>query len=198
MFPMPIPLQTQTNHQGLMMLTALTTTTTTTFPPHLLKSEMNPMSVITAQVPILIRKVERTQRKQGMFILSSVHVEITILVYFVSMFVSLYSTFFQLKPFEGKNTCSTPITIYLVTARRLALPCSVNTFMSVMQMLGWLHATSWGLTSWKKGPSKLYMNIGGIMGNLPHDLKTLRTFVSPLHRMHSLMCLLISLHLKIW
>ena len=140
-------LRTQTIHQGLMMLTALTAAAT--FPPRLLESEVNPMSVITAQVPVhpaVIRKVERTQRKQGMFVLSSVHVEITILVYFASMFVSLYSTFFRLKPFEGKNTHSIPITIYLITARRLALPHSVNTFTSVMQILGWPHATSWGLT----------------------------------------------------
>ena len=88
-------LWTQTIHQGLMMLTALAAAAT--FPHHLLESEMDPVSVVTAQVPVhpaVIRKVERTQRKQGMFIHSSVHVEITILVYFASMFVSLYSTFF--------------------------------------------------------------------------------------------------------
>jgi len=99
------------------MLTALATTAT--FPPCLLESEANPVLVVTAQVPVhpaVIRKVERTQRKQGMFVLFSVHVEITILVYFASMFLSLHLTFFQLKPFEGKNTHSTPITIYLVTA----------------------------------------------------------------------------------
>lgn len=50
------------------------------------------------------------------------------------------------KPFEGKNTRSIPTIIFLVTARRLALLHSINTFMSVMQMLGWLHVTSWGLT----------------------------------------------------
>ena len=140
-------LRTQMIYQGLMMLTALAAAAT--FPPHLLKSEVNPVSVVTAQAPVhpaVIRKAERTQRKQGTFVLSSVHVEIAILVYFASMFVSLYSTFFQLKPFEGKNTRSIPITIYLVTARRLALPHSVNTFTSVMQILGWLHVTSWGLT----------------------------------------------------
>ena len=125
-------LRTQTIHQGLMMLIVLAAATT--FPPRLLESEVNPVSVVTAQVPVhlaVIRKVERTQRKQGTCVLSSVHVEITILVYFASMFVSLYSTFFQLKSFEGKNTRSIPITIYLVTARRVALPHSVNTFTSV-------------------------------------------------------------------
>ena len=193
-------LRTQMIHQGLMMLTALATAAATS-PPRLLESEVNPVSIVTAQLsvhPAVIRKVERTQRKQGTFVLSSVHVEITILVYFASMFVSLYSTFFQLKYFEGKNTRSTPITMYLVTARRLALPRSINIFTSVIQMLGWPRATSWESTSWQKGPSKLYVNIGGVMGNLSHHLKTLRTFVSPLRRMHLLMCLLISLRLKIW
>ena len=86
------------------MLTALAAAAT--FPHHLLESEVDPVSVVTAQVPVhpaVIRKAKRTQRKQGMFIHSSVHVEITILVYFASMFVSLYSTFFRLNLLKGKT-----------------------------------------------------------------------------------------------